>query len=99
MLEVIKLSLICFTVMTVVLPVAFLVALSLPRNSEFRQLCLRVCYWGVAVAAVGYFAMPIDCIPDVFFPVGFADDLIALGIGLASARKAMKPRGGEPSCN
>jgi hypothetical protein len=99
MYELLKLSMVCFTVTMVVLPSAFLVALSLPQNSEFRQLVLRCCWWGVAVMAVGYFAMPLDCIPDVFFPVGFADDLIALGVGFASARKAMKPRGGEPGRN
>jgi uncharacterized membrane protein YkvA (DUF1232 family) len=86
-----KAMVICFTVAVVVLPVAFLVALSLPRASEFRRLVLQLCYWGVALAAVSYFAMPLDVVPDMLFPVGFADDLIALGLGLVAARKAVTP--------
>jgi len=89
----------CFTVAAVVLPLAFLVALSLPQTSEFRQFCLRLCYWGVALLAVCYFAMPIDLVPDVLFPVGFADDVLALALGYASFRKATKPWTVEPSRN
>ena len=91
MVELLKVTVICFTVVTVLLPIAFLVAISLPANSEFRQICLRVCYWGVVLLALGYFALPLDVIPDVLFPVGFADDLIVLGIGYVNARKAMRP--------
>jgi hypothetical protein len=89
--DLLKLIVLCFTLAIVALPVALIVALSLPRNSEFRQFCLRLCYWGVALLAVAYFAMPIDVIPDVLFPIGFADDLAALAIGYISARKAMRP--------
>ena len=91
MVELLKVMVICFTVVAVLLPIAFLVAISMPANSEFRHICLRVCYWGVVLLAIGYFAFPIDVIPDVFFPIGFADDLVVLGIGYAHARKAMKP--------
>ena len=91
MLDLLRTIVICFSVAAVVLPVAFLIAYSLPHNSEFRQLCLRVCYWGFALAAVCYFAMPLDLVPDFFFPVGLGDDLLVLGLGVASARKAMRP--------
>lgn len=90
-IDVIKLMIVCFTTMMVVLPVAFLVAFSLPHNNEFRGLCLRVGYWACALAAVCYFAMPTDLIPDIFFPVGFADDLLALGLGYVSVRRALRP--------
>ncbi len=91
MTELLKIMMICFTVMAVLLPIAFLVAISLPANSEFRQLCMRGCHWGLALLAVIYFGMPLDIVPDVLFPVGFADDAIVLGLGYLSARKAMNP--------
>lgn len=91
MVDLLKVMVICFTVGAVVLPIAFLAALSMPSNSELRHICLRVCYWGVVLLAVGYCAMPLDAIPDVFFPVGFADDALVLGIGIINAKKAWQP--------
>jgi hypothetical protein len=35
----------------------------------------------------------------VLFPVGFADDVLALALGYASFRKATKPWAVEPSRN
>ena len=99
MIELLKVTVVCFTVAAVVLPVAFLAALSLPHNSELRRMVMKVCYWGVALLAIGYFAMPLDVVPDVLFPFGFADDLLVLGIGFAGARKAMQPRGRAASRN
>lgn len=91
MVELLKVGMICFTLAAVLLPIAFLIALSLPHNSELRQMVMRGCYWAAALLAVGYFAMPIDVVPDVLFPVGFADDLVALGLGWMSVRRAMRP--------
>lgn len=91
MVELLKVMVVCLTVAMIVLPVAFLIALSLPHNSELRRMVMKACYWAVALLAVGYFAMPLDVVPDVLFPVGFADDLIALGLGFVAARKAMTP--------
>lgn len=99
MVELLKVALICGTVALVALPIAFLVALSLPHNSELRQMVMKACYWGVALLAVGYFAMPIDVVPDLLFPVGFADDAVALALGWMSVRKAMKPTAIQPSNN
>ena len=91
MIELFKVMVVCGTLVAIALPVAFLVAFSLPHNSEMRQICLKVCYWAVVLLSVGYFAMPIDIVPDVLFPIGLADDLIALGIGYANFKKAMRP--------
>lgn len=99
MVELLKTSVICLTMMAVVLPLAFLTALSLPHNSEFRQMVIKACYWGVVLLAVGLVAMPIDVIPDIFFPVGFMDDAIYLAAGFLAARRAMKPPDINPSRN
>ena len=92
MIELLKLVVICFSVGAIALPIAFLVAFSLPHNSDMRQFTFKVCQWGIALLSVGYFAMPIDVVPDVIFPFGFADDLVALGIGFAHFKKAIQPR-------
>ena len=99
MVEFLKTCVICLTTMGVLLPLGFLVAISLPHNSELRQMALRVCYWGVVLIAFGLVAMPLDLIPDVLFPVGFADDAMYLAIGCLSARKALKPAQFHPSHN
>ena len=67
MIELLKVTVVCFTVAAVVLPVAFLAALSLPHNSELRRMVMKVCYWGVALLAIGYFAMPSMSFPTCFF--------------------------------
>jgi Protein of unknown function (DUF1232) len=99
LVELLKTSILCLTALAMVLPLAFLAALSLPHNSEFRQMVMKACYWGVVLLAVGLVAMPIDIIPDIFFPVGFIDDAIYLGVGYLAARKAMKPPEINPSRN
>ena len=40
---------------------------------------------GAIVAALGYFILPIDAIPDFILGVGFADDLVAIGAAVAMA--------------
>jgi uncharacterized membrane protein YkvA (DUF1232 family) len=39
---------------------------------------------GIITAALGYFIVPMDAIPDIAPFVGYADDLGALGLALAS---------------
>jgi uncharacterized membrane protein YkvA (DUF1232 family) len=97
--ELLKTALLCVTTMAVVLPLAFLAALSLPHNSEFRQMVMKACYWGVVLVAVGLIAMPVDLIPEIFFPIGIIDDAVYLAAGFLAARQAMKPRNTNPSRN
>ncbi|MBR6900746.1 MAG: DUF1232 domain-containing protein, partial [Synergistaceae bacterium] len=40
---------------------------------------------GAIIAALGYFILPIDLVPDVIPGVGFADDLAAIGGALTIA--------------
>ena len=45
----------------------------------------------ILFAALGYFVLPIDTIPDVILGVGFTDDLTVLVTALALIRTHMKP--------
>lgn len=99
LVEVLITTIVCLTVAVVALPMAFLVAVSLPHNSEFRQIVLKACYWGVVLLAVGLVAMPVDLIPEIFFPLGIADDAMYLAVGCLAARQAMKRPDITPSQN
>ena len=46
---------------------------------------------GLIYGALGYFIFPVDAIPDILPVVGFADDLVALGIVIASASASITP--------
>lgn len=91
MISLMQTMVMCFTALAIFLPITFLVALAMPKNSEFRHLCMRVGYAGFALLTVLYFGCPVDVIPDVFFPVGFVDDAGALGAGFMALRKALTP--------
>lgn len=41
--------------------------------------------------ALGYFIFPVDLVPDIIPIVGFADDLVALGVAIASASAYITP--------
>jgi uncharacterized membrane protein YkvA (DUF1232 family) len=43
------------------------------------------------LAALGYFILPTDAIPDVIFGLGFTDDIAVLTAALAAVRAHMKP--------
>jgi uncharacterized membrane protein YkvA (DUF1232 family) len=45
----------------------------------------------ILFAALGYFVLPIDTIPDVILGVGFTDDLTVLVTALALIRTHIKP--------
>jgi uncharacterized membrane protein YkvA (DUF1232 family) len=45
---------------------------------------------GIITAALGYFIVPMDAIPDIAPFIGFADDLGALGLALASVLAHIK---------
>lgn len=46
---------------------------------------------GILFAALGYFVLPVDTLPDFLLGVGFTDDLTVLVTALALIRTHMKP--------
>jgi uncharacterized membrane protein YkvA (DUF1232 family) len=46
---------------------------------------------GILLAALAYFVMPADTIPDLFLGIGFTDDFAVLAAALASVRAHIKP--------
>ncbi|MDQ6434073.1 YkvA family protein [Mesorhizobium sp. LHD-90] len=46
---------------------------------------------GILLAALAYFVLPTDSIPDVFLGIGFTDDIAVLTAALAAVRAHMKP--------
>ena len=46
---------------------------------------------GILFAALGYFVLPVDTLPDFLLGVGFTDDLTVLITALALIRTHMKP--------
>lgn len=47
---------------------------------------------GILLAALAYFVMPFDMIPDIFAVVGFSDDVAVLSAALAMIRGHMHER-------
>lgn len=41
---------------------------------------------GILLAALGYFVLPMDVVPDIFVVVGFTDDIAVLSAALALIR-------------
>jgi uncharacterized membrane protein YkvA (DUF1232 family) len=46
---------------------------------------------GIVLAALGYFILPTDAIPDMILGIGFTDDIAVLTAALAAIRAHMKP--------
>ena len=46
---------------------------------------------GILLAALAYFVMPADLVPDFIAVVGFSDDLAVLTAAIATVRSNMKP--------
>lgn len=46
---------------------------------------------GLMLAALGYFVLPTDAIPDVFAGVGFTDDAAVIAAVIALAGSAIRP--------
>jgi uncharacterized membrane protein YkvA (DUF1232 family) len=46
---------------------------------------------GILLAAFAYFVLPADTIPDLFFGIGFTDDVAVLAAALAAVRAHVKP--------
>lgn len=47
---------------------------------------------GLMLAALGYFVLPTDAIPDVFAGVGFTDDAAVIAAVIALAGSAIRPQ-------
>lgn len=56
---------------------------AMDRNTPFRAK-------GVLFAALGYFILPMDVVPDVFAVIGFTDDIAVLTAALAMIRAHIK---------
>ena len=54
-----------------------------------RETPLRV--KGILLAALGYFVLPTDAIPDVLLGIGFTDDIAVLTAALSTGRAHVKP--------
>ena len=46
---------------------------------------------GILLAALGYFILPTDTIPDMILGIGFTDDIAVLTAALTAIRVHMKP--------
>ncbi|WP_244743156.1 YkvA family protein [Mesorhizobium sp. L-8-10] len=46
---------------------------------------------GILLAALGYFILPADTIPDVIFGLGFTDDIAVLTAAITAVRAHLKP--------
>jgi uncharacterized membrane protein YkvA (DUF1232 family) len=57
---------------------------ALDRNTPLRAKA-------VLLAALGYFVLPADTIPDIVFGLGFTDDLAVLTAAIAAVRAHMTP--------
>lgn len=47
---------------------------------------------GILLAALAYFVMPVDIIPDFFAVIGFTDDVAVLGAAFALVNSHIKPQ-------
>ena len=57
------------------------------RSTRRRRCASRA----ILFAALGYFILPADTIPDVIFGLGFTDDIAVLTAALAAVRAHLKP--------
>ena len=71
-----------------VLVLALLILLSLPQ-SKLKEIVQPFVGWAIAALSVAYIVSPLDVLPDFIPVVGWADDLAALAVGIASAMSAM----------
>jgi len=70
--------------------IGFVVLAHLPK-SPLRTLLVQICGWGTAALCGVYTVSPIDALPEVLLgPIGGIDDLIAIVVGIMSARAAWK---------
>ncbi len=46
---------------------------------------------GILLAALAYFVLPADAVPDVFFGIGFTDDIAVLTAAISAVRAHITP--------
>lgn len=71
-----------------VLLIAFFICLSLPQ-SRLREIVMPFVAWSVTALSALYVVSPLDILPDVIPVIGWADDVLAIGVGLFSAIAAL----------
>ena len=47
---------------------------------------------GILLAALAYFVLPIDALPDIIPGLGFTDDAAVIAAALAAAGRSIQPR-------
>ena len=57
---------------------------ALDRNTPLRAK-------GILLAALGYFILPVDTIPDIVLGLGFTDDVAVLTAAITAVRAHMTP--------
>jgi uncharacterized membrane protein YkvA (DUF1232 family) len=86
MFGVIRLLVLCGTILSL----AFVVLLAMPK-SKLRAVLMQVVGWGMAAFCVLYGISPIDIMPEaVLGPFGLFDDLVAIGVAIASGSAALQ---------
>ena len=90
MIEMIKLMMLCGTVVVI----AFVVLLAMPK-SELRSVLMPIVGWAMAIFCGFYAISPIDIMPEALLgPFGLIDDIGAVIVGISSAKAAMKAKDG-----
>ena len=67
--------------------ITFMVLLSLPQ-SKLRSVCLELFQYVLAAGLILLTLSPVDMVPDLFFPVGFVDDLGYIAAAIATIKSA-----------
>jgi uncharacterized membrane protein YkvA (DUF1232 family) len=78
--------------------IAMVIVVAHLPNSPVRTFLVQVCGWATTALCGAAILSPIDPIPDVFFPLGFADDLIFAFIAWKSAKAAWNAGKSKPVC-
>ena len=87
--ELFRWMLMCGTLLTI----AFVVLLAMPK-SQLRSFLMPIISWGMAIFCGVYVISPVDVVPEAILgPFGLIDDIGAVVMGIAAARKAMNAKG------
>jgi uncharacterized membrane protein YkvA (DUF1232 family) len=78
------------------LVLALIMLAHLPK-SPLRSTLIQICGWATAALCGAWVLSPVDPVPDVFFPIGFIDDIIAACVGFKAAKAAWNAGKETPS--